>query len=75
MYLDQQAKAEGVQLDDIDSEMDERESNQHCSTEPGAKLMRSGREGIVLGYNVQSAVDTDSGLIVHHDVTHRSGDT
>ena len=68
-------EAEGVQLDDIESEMDERKSNQHCSTEPDAKLMRSGREGIVLGYNVQTAVDTDSGLIVHHDVTDRSADT
>lgn len=68
-------EAGGVQLDDIESEMDERKSNQHCSTEPDAKLMRSGREGIVLGYNVQTAVDTDSGLIVHHDVTDRSADT
>jgi transposase len=68
-------EAEGVQLDDIESEMDERESNQHCTTEPDAKLMRSGREGTVLGYNVQTAVDTDSGLIVHHEVTDRSADT
>lgn len=67
-------EAEGVQLDDIESEMDERESNQHCTTEPEAKLMRSGREGIVLGYNVQTAVDADSGLIVHHEVTDRSAD-
>ena len=67
-------RAEGVQLDDIESEMDERESNQYCSTEPEAKLMRSGREGIVLGYNVQTAVDTDSGLIVHHEVTDEAAD-
>ena len=67
-------KAEGVQLDDIESEMDEHESNQHCTTEPDAKLMRSGREGMVLGYNVQTAVDTDSGLIVHHEVTDEAAD-
>lgn len=67
-------EAEGVQLDDIESEMDERDSNQHCTTEPDAKLMRSGREGTVLGYNVQTAVDTDSGLIVHHDVTDEASD-
>ncbi|MEZ5503083.1 MAG: IS1182 family transposase [Halioglobus sp.] len=66
---------EGIQLDDVESAMEQRQSNQHCRTEPDAKLMRSGREGIVLGYNVQTAVDADSGLIVHHDVTDRSADT
>ncbi len=67
-------KSEGVQLDDIEAKMDERDSNQHCVTEPDAKLMRSGREGTVLGYNVQTAVETDSGLIVHHDVTDEASD-
>jgi transposase len=68
-------EAEGIRLDDIESEIDERDSNQHCTTEPEAKLMRSGREGTVLGYNVQTAVDTDSGLIVHHEATDRSADS
>ncbi|MCZ6641765.1 MAG: transposase [Gammaproteobacteria bacterium] len=36
--------------------------------------MRSGRDGMVLGYNVQSAVEADSGLIVHHEVTSDAGD-
>ncbi len=71
----QRLEVEGVQLDDIESEMDARDSNQHCATEPEAKLMRSGREGTVLGYNVQTAVDADSGLIVHHEVTDRSADS
>jgi hypothetical protein len=29
---------------------------------------------MVLGYNVQTAVDADSGLIVHHEVTQDAGD-
>lgn len=49
--------------------------NEHCASEPDARLMRSGREGTVLGYNVQSAVDADTGLIVHHEVTQAQGDT
>ena len=54
--------------------MDERGRNQACMTEPEAKLMRSGREGMVVGYNVQSAVDADSGLIIHHEVTDEGDD-
>ncbi len=37
--------------------------------------MRSGREGVVLGYNVQAAVNVDSGLIVHHEVADDTDDT
>jgi hypothetical protein len=36
--------------------------------EPDAKLMLSGRDGMIVGYNVQSAVDAGSGLIIHHEV-------
>jgi len=49
--------------------------NEHCATEPEARLMRSGREGTVLGYNVQSAVEAPSGLMVHHVVTDAQSDT
>lgn len=49
--------------------------DEHCESEPEARLMRSGREGTVLGYNVQSAVQSESGLIVHHEVTQEPGDT
>jgi len=61
-------EAEGVELDAIKAAMDEAGSRQYCATEPDAKLMRAGRGGMVVGYNVQSAVDIDSGVIVHHDV-------
>lgn len=49
--------------------------NEHCATEPEARLMRSGRDGMVLGYNVQTAVEASTGLIVHHEVTDEPGDT
>jgi Transposase DDE domain/Transposase domain (DUF772) len=55
--------------------MDASGLNEHCATEPEARLMRSGREGTVLGYNVQSAIEAESGLIVHHEVTQAQGDT
>ena len=63
-----QLEAEGVELDAVKAAMDEAGSRQHCNTEPDAKLMRAGRGGMVVGYNVQSAVDIDSGVIVHHAV-------
>ncbi|MGB5398555.1 MAG: IS1182 family transposase [Gammaproteobacteria bacterium] len=67
----QQQKAN---LDRLESQMDEWGRNQACVTEPEAKLMRSGRDGMIVGYNVQSAVDAETGLIVHHDVTDDSDD-
>jgi hypothetical protein len=48
--------------------MDERRRNKDCMKEPDAKLMLSGRDGMIVGYNVQSAVDAGSGLIIHHEV-------
>jgi len=61
-------------LDRYEQAMDVGERNQHCDTEPDARIMRSGRDGMVLGYNVQTAVEADSGLIVHHEVTQDTGD-
>ncbi len=45
-----------------------------CETEPEARRMRSGRDGIVVGYNVQTAVETNTGLIVHYDITDQGSD-
>lgn len=70
----QTLKQEKAQLDDREAAMDARGSHQHCATEPDAKLMRSGREGMVVGYNLQSAVEAESGVIVHHEVTDEAGD-
>ena len=61
-------------LDKLEAQMAAFGRNQACSTEPEAKLLRSGREGMIVGYNVQSAVDAETGLIVHHDVTDDSDD-
>ena len=61
-------------LDVAEAQMEARSHNQACMTEPDAKLMRSGRDGMVVGYNVQSSVDADSGLIIHHEVTDESDD-
>jgi transposase len=67
-------KDKAQRLDEREKIMDASGSDQHCATEPEAKLMRSGRDGMVLGYNIQSAVDADTGLIVHHEVTCDAGD-
>lgn len=61
-------------LDEREALMDQANSDQHCETEEQARLMRSGRDGMVLGYNVQSAVEADSGLIIHHDISNDGGD-
>lgn len=47
---------------------------QTCRTEPDAKLMKSGREGMVVGYNAQNAVDGQHQLIVHHELTQAGTD-
>lgn len=62
-------------LEEVQQAMDASGRNEYCRTEPEARLMRSGREGMVLGYNVQSAVDAETGLIVHHEVTDAQSDT
>jgi len=67
-----QAKAD--HLDEREAAMDTLGTNQHCASEPEARLMRSGRDGMIVGYNVQTAVDEKTGLIVHHDITDDTGD-
>jgi hypothetical protein len=39
-----------------------------------ARLMRGARNGSVVGYNVQVAVDSQHGLIAHHEVTQATSD-
>lgn len=48
---------------------------QHVLTEPDATLMRTAHQGKKVAYNVQSAVDAEHGLIVHHEVTQDGNDT
>jgi hypothetical protein len=68
-------KSSKLRLESFERGMEASGRNEHCLTEPDALLMRSGREGTVLGYNVQTATDAETGLIVHHEVTQAQGDT
>ena len=68
-------KRRSERLDRFEQAMQDGAKDEHCASEPQARLMRSGREGTVLGYNVQTAVDDTSGTIVHHEVTQEPGDT
>jgi hypothetical protein len=43
-------------------------------TDPDARLMRGGRAGLMVGYNVQASVDERSGVVVHHEVTQEATD-
>ena len=38
-------------------------------TDPDARLLQKGRMGVLVGYNVQTAVDTQHKIIVAHDLT------
>ena len=67
-------KSKQASLDEAEGAMDEGGKDEHTQTDPDARMMRSGRDGLVLGYNVQSAVEAHSGIIVHHDVTNDAGD-
>ena len=71
----EQLKKKTQRLDDFEHAMEAGNRNQHCETEPDARFLRSGRDGTILGYNVQTAVDADTGLIVHHAVTNDSSDS
>lgn len=59
--------------DELKTLVDE-EKTQTCRTEPQAKLMRSGRDGMVVGYNAQNAVDEQHQFIVHHELTQAGTD-
>lgn len=52
----------------------ENDNTQTCRTEPDARLMKSGREGMVVGYNAQNAVDAEYQLVVHHELTQAGTD-
>lgn len=62
-------------LEAFEKGLEETGRNEYCVTEPEARLLRCSREGMLLGYNVQSAIDGQTGLIVHHEVTQAQTDT
>ncbi|MDE2271738.1 MAG: transposase [Xanthomonadaceae bacterium] len=54
--------------------LDEADEAPPAHPEPEARLMRSAQEGHVAAYNVQTAVDAATGLIVAHEVTTEATD-
>jgi transposase len=68
-------KAEMERLAEIEKEMLSRPAQQISETDPDARSMAtSGRGSGMVGYNVQTAVDTKHHLIAAHEVTNVGGD-
>ena len=66
-------KAEVERTRQLEAQMLETPEKQISPTDPDARSLRSRGTGIV-GYNVQTAVDTRHPLIVAHEVTNEYGD-
>jgi transposase len=63
-------KQQMAQLDTIEAQLQETPDKQISLTDPDARSMAtSGRGSSMVGYNVQTAVDTKNHLIVAHEVT------
>ena len=63
-------KEEVARLNAINAEMMKSEDKQISLTDPDARSMAtSGKDAEIVGYNVQTAVDTKNHLIVAHEVT------
>ena len=63
-------KQQMAKLDTIESELEKTPDKQISLTDPDARSMAtSGRGTGIVGYNVQTAVDTKNHLIVAHEVT------
>jgi transposase len=63
-------KAQMTKLDSLETELQKTPDKQISLTDPDARSMAtSGRGSGIVGYNVQTAVDTKSHLIVVHEVT------
>ncbi len=68
-------KREMERLAEVEKEMLSRPEQQISQTDPDARSMAaSGRGTGIVGYNVQSAVDTEHHLIVTHEVTNSGTD-
>lgn len=61
-------------LEAVEAAMEQRQTSQHVEGEEEARLMRSGQGRSMVAYNVQTAVDAEHGLIVHHAVTNEAAD-
>lgn len=54
--------------------LDEMAVSHHVQGEPEARLMKTAQGPSRVAWNVQSAVDSQHGLIIHHEVTDQAGD-
>jgi len=69
-------KTEMGKLEAIEKQVAASPDKQISLTDPDSRSMAtSGRGSGVVGYNVQTAVDTEHHLIVHHEVTNVGNDT
>jgi transposase len=68
-----QLKTQMKQLSAIKEKLNEEPDQQISKTDPDARSMRTRGSGIV-GYNVQTAVDSKNHLIVDHEVTNEPND-
>jgi transposase len=68
-------KSEMQKLDAIEKQVLSSPDKQISLTDPDSRSMAtSGRGSGIVGYNVQTAVDTEHHLIVHHEVTNVGSD-
>ena len=61
------------ELNSCISEMEKRNQNYYSNTDPDCNLMRS-RDGLIPAYNVQLAVDAESGFICGENVVNSAND-
>ena len=67
-------KKEAASLRAVEAEMERTGADQISKTDPDARSMAiTSRHPRIIGYNVQSAVDTKHHLIVAHEVVRRQG--
>jgi len=69
----QQLQQQRESVADQQAVLQQQGLSQSVPTEPDARMMRHAH-GKMVAYNVQTAVDAQHGLIVHHDVTQDASD-
>jgi len=68
-------RARRAELDHLAAKLDADERNTLVEGEPDARPMGIGKGPKPPSYNMQTAVDVDTGLILHHEVTDEPNDT
>jgi transposase len=68
-------KMRRAELDRLAAKLDEEDRNTLVESEPDARPMGIGKGPKPPSYNVQTAVDAETGFIIHHEVTGDPNDT